>query len=68
MEKKNKTLILLGALAAIISAVVLIVLYWDKLLSLLPRRHKKSYCEDYLTDEDMDLLDFDDEEFDAVTE
>ena len=68
MEKKNKTLIILGCLAAIISAVVLIVLYWDKLLNMLPRRRKKSYCEDYLTDEDMDLLDFDDEEYDVVTE
>lgn len=62
MEKKNKTLILLGALAAIVSAVVLLVMYWDKLLALCPFKSKKSYCEDFLSDEDMDMLDFDEED------
>ena len=41
MNKKTKIALLIGAVAAVISAVVLIVVFWDKLLSLCPCKKKE---------------------------
>lgn len=45
MTNRTKLTILIGAVAAVISALVLILVFWDKLLSLCPCR-KREY-EDY---------------------
>ena len=36
MSKRTKWAVVIGAVAAVISAVVLIVLFWDKLLEKFP--------------------------------
>lgn len=36
MSKRSKLTILIGAVAAIISAVVLVIVFWDKLAALCP--------------------------------
>lgn len=36
MKKGTKLALLIGAIAAVVSAIVLIVVFWDKLLSLCP--------------------------------
>lgn len=40
MNKKTKIAILIGAIAAVVSAVILIVVFWDKLLSKCPCKKK----------------------------
>ena len=40
MNKKTKLAIFIGAIAAVISAIVLIVVFWDKLLNLCPCKKK----------------------------
>ena len=40
MNKKTKLALLIGAAAAVVSAVVLIVVFWDKLLNLCPCKKK----------------------------
>ena len=40
MNKKTKLAIFISAIAAVVSAVVLIVVFWDKLLDLCPCRKK----------------------------
>lgn len=42
MNKKTKIALLIGAAAAVVSAVVLIIVFWDKLLSLCPCKKKKA--------------------------
>ena len=46
-NKKTKLALLLGAVAAIISAAVLIIVFWDKLLALCPCRKKATdlFCD-----------------------
>ena len=46
MNKKTKIALLIGAVAAIVSAVVLIIVFWDKLLSLCPCKKKDEACFD----------------------
>lgn len=53
MNKRTKLTILIGAVAAVVSAVVLIVVFWDKLVSLCPCRRKP------LNDELADYADLD---------
>lgn len=36
MSKRTKIAMLIGAVAAVVSAVVLIIVYWDKLLEKFP--------------------------------
>ena len=38
MSNRTKLTIFIGAVAAVVSALVLIVVFWDKLLSLCPCR------------------------------
>ena len=40
MNKKTKLAILIGAIAAVVSAIVLVVVFWDKLLALCPCKKK----------------------------
>ncbi len=40
MNKKTKLAILISAIAAVVSAIVLIIVFWDKLLELCPCRKK----------------------------
>lgn len=48
MSKRSKLAILIGVVAAVVSAVVLVVVFWDKLAALCPCR-KKEY-DDELSD------------------
>lgn len=52
MNKKPNFAILIGALAAVISAVILIVVFWDRLLELCPCCRKNDWDDDFLMDED----------------
>ena len=44
MNKKTKLALLVGAIAAVVSAVILIIVFWDKLLSLCPCRKAQEEC------------------------
>ena len=44
MNKKTKLALLIGAIAAVVSAVILIVVFWDKLLSLCPCKKAQEVC------------------------
>lgn len=46
MNKKTKLTILIGAIAAVVSAVVLVIVFWDKLLALCPCKKKAACWED----------------------
>lgn len=46
MKKGTKLAILIGAIAAVVSAVVLVIVFWDKLLAKCPC--KKAQCEEEL--------------------
>lgn len=48
MSKRTKLALLIGAAAAVVSAVVMIVVFWDKLVSLCPCRRKQ--VDDELSD------------------
>lgn len=51
MNNRTKLTILIGAVAAVISALVLIVVFWDKLLSLCPcRANEQDDYDDELSD------------------
>ena len=56
-SKKSNIAIFFGSVAVLISAIVLVVVYWDKLLSLLPCKCKK---DDAFADPDLaeELQDF----------
>ena len=49
MGKRTKIALIIGAVAAVVSAVVVVVVFWDKIAALFPCK-KKSYCEEELTD------------------
>ena len=51
MSKKTKFAVLIGAVAAVVSAVILVVLFWDRLLELCPCK-KDDWSEDFLEDDD----------------
>ena len=46
MKKGTKLALLIGAVAAVVSAVVLVIVFWDKLLAKCPC--KKAQCEEEL--------------------
>ena len=51
MNNRTKLTILIGAVAAVISALVLIVVFWDKLLALCPcRKDEDADYDDELSD------------------
>lgn len=55
MGKKTKLALLIGAIAAVVSAVVLVVVFWDRLLELCPCC--KNDWDDEFLDED-EVLEF----------
>lgn len=64
MSKRTKIAVLMGAVAAVISAVVLIVLFWDKLLEKLPCRCfcREDDYEIYPEEPTDDVISYQDEE------
>lgn len=64
MSKKAKWILIIGAAAAVVSAAVLIILFWDRLLEKLPCRRLS--CEDDfdLSSDDMEdvVITYDEEE------
>ena len=46
-NKKTKLALIIGALAAVVSAVILVIVFWDKLLALCPSRKKEAemFCD-----------------------
>jgi len=57
MGKKTKLAVFIGVAAAVVSAAILIVVFWDRLLELCPCR-KDDWDDSYLDDEDEDLPEF----------
>ena len=56
MGKKTKLAILIGAIAAVVSAVVVVIVFWDKLMEKLP-----CFCccdceEDYEIEDEEDVF------------
>ncbi|MBP3633798.1 MAG: hypothetical protein J6J43_04400 [Oscillospiraceae bacterium] len=50
MGKKTKLAVLIGALAAVVSAVILVVVFWDRLLELCPCC-KNDWDDDFMEDD-----------------
>ena len=48
MSKRTKLAVFIGAVAAVISAVVMVVVFWDKLVALCPCYRKQ--VQDELSD------------------
>jgi len=46
MNKKTKFALLIGAVAAVVSAVVLLIVFWDKLLSLCPCKKEEAWIDE----------------------
>lgn len=46
MNKKTKLGVLIAAIAAVVSAVILIVVFWDKLLDLCSRKQNEGWEAD----------------------
>lgn len=61
MNKKTKLAILIGVISAVVSAAILIVVFWDRLLELCPCCRKDDWDEDFLDDE-MNFPEFTEEE------
>jgi len=61
MNKKTKLAILIGAGAALVSAVILIVVFWDRILEKFSGR-KHAWDDEFLMDDEDDIFDFSDEE------
>lgn len=60
MNKKTKLALIIGAVAAIVSAVILVIMFWDRILEKFSGR-KDDWDDEFLFD-DEDMLDFSDEE------
>ena len=66
MNKKTKIALLIGALAAVVSAVVVVIVFWDKLVAKFPCfcKYEDDFCEeceeDALSEEELaDYADID---------
>ena len=55
MNKRTKLAVLIGAIAAVVSAVVLIIVFWDRILEKLPCC-KCCEEEDFLEDTEEDEI------------
>ncbi len=53
MSKKTKFAVLLGVIAAVVSAVILIIMFWDKLLEKCPCR--KNQWEELIPEEEVPI-------------
>ena len=50
MGKRTKIALIIGAVAAVVSAVVLVVVFWDKIVALLPCKKMEDCFEDERND------------------
>ena len=66
MNKKTKLAILISAIAAVVSAVILIIVFWDKLLAKCPC--KKAQCEEELEEVEAEAVEKPEEEVVVYTE
>ena len=57
MGKKTKLAVIIGAIAAVVSAVILVVVFWDRLLELCPCCRNK-WEDAFLMDDEDDVLTF----------
>lgn len=69
MGKKTKLAILIGAIAAVVSAVVVLIVFWDKLMEKLPcccscdEEYEIEVEDDTLSEEELaDFADVEDAE------
>ncbi len=67
MSKRTKLAIFISAIAAVISAVVLIIVFWDKLLAKCPCSKKpweedEDFIETPEEEPDADVIPYDEEE------
>ena len=63
MGKKTKLAVIIGAIAAVVSAAILVVVFWDRLLELCPCCRKNEWEDDFLMDDDEeDVLAFTEDE------
>ena len=63
MGKKTKLAVIIGAIAAVVSAAILVVVFWDRLLELCPCCRRNEWEDDFLMDEDEeDILTFTEDE------
>ena len=65
MSKRTKIALIIGVVAAIVSAVVLVIVFWDKLLEKLPCGKKESLPEE---EPDEDILTYTEEEAEAFAD
>lgn len=57
MNKKTKIAILISAIAAVVSAVILIIVFWDKLLSLCPcKKQEEELPEEVPAEEEVPVV------------
>lgn len=54
MGKKTKLAVLIGAIAAVVSAAILVVVFWDRLLELCPCCRRNEWEDDFLMDDEDD--------------
>ena len=66
MKKGTKLAILIGAIAAVVSAIVLVIVFWDKLLAKCPC--KKAQCEEELEEVEPEVVEEPEEEVVVYTE
>ena len=54
MNKKTKLAILISAVAAVVSAVVLLIVFWDKLAAMCPCKKQEAEMEDFEETEEVE--------------
>ena len=54
MSKRSKLAVAIGVISAVVSAVILVVVFWDRLLELCPCRRNK-WEDDFFVDEEDDV-------------
>lgn len=50
MGKRTKIALIIGAVAAVVSAIVVVVVFWDKIVALFPCKKKEDCFEEELND------------------
>lgn len=70
MSKRTKWTMIIGAAAAVISAAVLLILFWDRLLEKFPCcRMRREDDFDFLSDEAEDtIIPYEEEELDVFAD
>ena len=68
MGKKTKLAVIIGAIAAVVSAAILVVVFWDKLVEMCPFRKEESWEDDFLDDDDDEITEFTKDEMEAFAD